>query len=234
MIIEKLPSHNKSEYVYDQIVKAIRSGQYKVGDRLPPELELAEMAGVSRTSVREALSALRLVGAIETKKGNGTFIKTCEFGFSAQKTRFDSNLNTFEILEARNVVEPAVAKLALEVLDDKGLEKIKAAFLEMELTVRRRAFRRYHEANKNFHSAIADATRNRSLIEYVHSLQVVFIDSEFGAKLRRRYLMEEDYVRQSVEVHREICKAFITGDGKSLVRAWKRHKESLESQLLGK
>ncbi len=234
MIIQKLTSHNKSEYVYDQIVKAITSGQYKVGDKLPPELELAEMAGVSRTSVREALSALRLIGAIETKKGNGTFIKASEFGFPHRKAKFDSNLNTFEILEARKVVEPAVAQLALEVLDDQRLRKIEEAFVEMELIARNRAFAQYHEANKNFHSAIADTTGNRSLIDYVYSLQVVFIDSEFGAKLRHRYLMKEEYVRESVEVHREICNAFIAGDSKRLAHAWKRHSESLESQLLGK
>lgn len=234
MAIEKLTSHNKSEYVYDQIVKAIQSGQYKVGDRLPAEIELAEMAGVSRASVREALSALRLAGVIETKKGNGTYIKADTFAFAAEKARFDTNMNTFEILEARRVVEPAVARLALEVLDERRLEKIQNAFLEMEQIVRKKAFERYHEANKNFHTAIADATENKSLITYVHSLQMVFLASEFGARLRRRYLTEEGYVTTSVAIHREICEAFITRDQSRLERAWTWHNEGLEKQLLGK
>ncbi len=234
MVIQKLTTHNKSEYVYDQIVKAIQSGQYNVGDRLPSELELAELAGVSRASVREALSALRLAGAIETKKGNGTFIKANTFGFAAEKARFDTNMNTFEILEARRVVEPAVARLALEVLNEKRLEKIQKAFYEMERTAQQKAFDRYHETNKNFHSAIADATENKSLITYIHSLQVVFLASEFGARLRRRYLTEESYVTASVAIHREICEAFTTHDKNRLERAWIRHNEGLENQLLGK
>ncbi len=233
MVIQKLTTHNKSEYVYEQIVKAIKSGEYKVGYKLPSEIELAEMAGVSRTSVREALSALRLIGAIETKKGNGTFIKSSEFSFQTEKARFDGELNTFEMLEARKVVEPAVAKLALEVLDDERLEKIQAAFLEMELKARGRIIE-YHEANKKFHLAIAAATGNRSLIDYLHSLQVVFIDSDFGSRLRHRYLMQEEYVSESVEIHREICNAFINRDEKQLKLAWEKHNKGLESQLLGK
>ncbi len=234
MVIQKLTSHNKSEYVYDQIVKAIQSGQYNVGDRLPAEIELAELAGVSRASVREALSALRLAGAIETKKGNGTFIKASTFGFAREKTRFDTNMNTFEILEARKVVEPAVAMLALEVLNQERLKKIQNAFGEMERVVQEKAFERYHETNKRFHSAIADATENKSLITYVHSLQVVFIASDFGARLRRRYLTEENYVKKSVAIHREICEALKTRDKQRLACAWTRHNEGLENQLLGK
>ncbi len=236
MVIQKLISCNKSEYVYDQIFKAIESGKYRIGDRLPPELELADMAGVSRASVREALSALRLAGVIETQKGNGTFVKASQGRRGRQKSivHFDGSLNIFEVLEARKVVEPAVAKLVLEVINDKQLEKIQNAFHEMEAKAKDKNFDGYHQANKRFHSAIVDATKNRSLIDYVYSLQVVFIDSEFGAKLRRMYLTDEEYVREAIDIHHEIYEALADHDEKRLDQAWKRHNESLESQLLGK
>lgn len=235
MVIEKLTSHNKSEYVYDQIAKAIESGQFGIGDRLPPELELAEMAGVSRASVREALSALRLVGVIETKKGNGTYIKANKFEINPEKlVKFDGGLNTFEMLEARRIVEPAVAKLALEVMDEKHLEKIKDAFDAMEIAAKQKNFESYHHANKLFHYAISDATKNKSLINYVHSLQNVFIDSDFGAELRHKYLTEEGYIKNSVDSHRKIYEAFVAQDGQLLDKAWQQHNEGLENQLLGK
>lgn len=235
MVFQKLTSHNKSEYVYGQIIQAIESGEFVVGDRLPPEMELAELSGVSRASVREALSALRLAGIIETKKGNGTFVKA---GISENKPEstaiFDRDLNTFEMLEARRVVEPAVAKLTLEVMDEKDLEKMKDTFESMEIAAKKKDFEAYHQANKHFHFVIAEASKNRSLSNYVRSLQVVFIDSDFGAELRHKYLTEEAYIKDSVDSHRLIYEAFVARDGQLLKKAWQKHNEGLENQLLGK
>ncbi|OEU54090.1 MAG: hypothetical protein BA862_10485 [Desulfobulbaceae bacterium S3730MH12] len=234
MAFKKLVSHNKSEYVYAQIIKEIKSGQYGLGDKLPSEMEIADQAGVSRASVREALSALRLIGVIETKKGNGTYVKSNKFAFETEDAAiFDHGANTFEILEARKVVEPVIAKLALEMIDKQHLEQIKVAIEAMEAEAGKNDFDSYHQANKRFHNAIAEATRNRSLINYVRSLQTVFIDSDFGAELRRRYLTEKAYVKDAIATHWEIYEAFVAGDEKLLDEAWKRHNEGVEKQLLG-
>ena len=58
-----------------QIAAAVQQEQFKVGDRLPPERTLAEELNVSRASVREALSALEILGIVESRTGNGTFVR---------------------------------------------------------------------------------------------------------------------------------------------------------------
>ncbi len=232
MAFKKLESPNKSEYVYTQIINEIESGQYDIGDKLPAETVIAELAGVSRASVREALSALRLVGVIETKKGDGTYIKADTFTVEG-RAHFGRGSNTFEVLEARRVVEPAIAILALEMIDDKHLEQIKLAVMAMEKEAQKNDFEAYHQANKRFHNAIAEVTRNRSLINYIRSLQTVFIDSEFGSKLRHQYLTEASYVKDALATHWAIYKAFVARDKKLLEEAWLKHNEGVEKQLLG-
>ncbi|RLB62902.1 MAG: hypothetical protein DRH08_11795 [Deltaproteobacteria bacterium] len=235
MAFKKLESHNKSEYVYAQIVEEIESGHYAIGDKLPSEHEIGELAGVSRASVREALSALRLVGVIETRKGNGTYVKASKLSMGENlHTDFDHGMNTFEVLEARKVIEPAVARLAMETMSDAHLEKIRLALEAMEKEAGNEDYDSYHRANKKFHEAIAEATRNTSLINYVRSLQSVFIESDFGAELRRKYLTEEAYVKDAVAVHWEIYNALVARNEKQLNVAYKKHNEGVEKQLLGR
>ncbi len=235
MAFEKLESHNKSEYVYIQIVKEIESGRYGIGDKLPSEQEIGELAGVSRASVREALSALRLVGVIETRKGNGTYVKSNKLNTGSEiLTGFDHGVNTFEVLEARKVIEPAVAKQALEMMTEAHLEKIHFALELMAGEAGNKDYDSYHRANKKFHEAIAEATHNTSLINYVRSLQSVFIESDFGAELRRRYLTEEAYVKDAVSVHQEIYAALAARNEKQLDEAYQKHNEGVEKQLLGR
>lgn len=78
-MFERLVSKKKSEHVVEQILEAIKSGRYGPGDKLPPEEEIAKLTGVSRPSVREALGALRLIGILETKVGDGTYVKNADW-----------------------------------------------------------------------------------------------------------------------------------------------------------
>jgi len=65
----------KGTYVAEQIMSAIEQGEYQIGDKLPSERAIAEQMKVSRNSVREALSALQKLGAIESRAGTGTYIR---------------------------------------------------------------------------------------------------------------------------------------------------------------
>ena len=64
------------EKVIEQVKDLVKSGELKSGDKLPPERDLSEQLQVSRTSIREALRALEMLGLVETKQGEGNFIKT--------------------------------------------------------------------------------------------------------------------------------------------------------------
>jgi len=69
MALERLPDINRPRHVIEGILSSIHDGSLKAGERMPSEAKLAELTGVGRTSVREALAALRLMGVVETHRG---------------------------------------------------------------------------------------------------------------------------------------------------------------------
>src|SRR4030042_2752670 len=64
----------KSSFIADQILGMINAGRYKVGSKLPSERTITEQMGVSRPSLREAISALQIVGILESRPGDGTYV----------------------------------------------------------------------------------------------------------------------------------------------------------------
>lgn len=100
--------------VGSQLRAAIVSGQYNVGDRLPPERDIAENFSVSRSVVREALIMLELEKLVEVRKGSGVYVvnvpEMSVGGESAAAT--DSGYGPFELLQARQLLESEVAAFA--------------------------------------------------------------------------------------------------------------------------
>ena len=107
-----------------RVVAMITERHLKPGDRLPPERELAQVMGVSRSSLREALRALSLLGVTEMRQGDGTYLTALDpdalmrpFGLVLALS--DGQLQ--ELFEARRVIEPGLAALAAERIDEETL-----------------------------------------------------------------------------------------------------------------
>jgi len=236
---KKLEHQKKREYVASQIMEAIRSGEFKVGDKLPSEQAMAESIGVSRPSVREALGALRIVGIIETINGVGTVVKKDEVEFLSERagTELSSILghegNTFEVLEARKVLEPAVAVYAIETMTEENLSHLEEILQHMAEAAKNKDYTEYHETNKRFHILIASSTQNSFLTRSVNSLLHLFTDSDFGAEMRRRYLTDSSYIVESLEVHRRIFECLKKRDKSGLLNAFEDHDRQVQKQLIG-
>ncbi len=106
----------------------IRNGELNAGQKLPPERIIAEQLGVSRPSVREAISALQIVGILETRPGDGTYVSRSsamdELTQQAMSVLEQSD-SPYEILQARKALEIGVIRLAIEMASDDDLLKIK-------------------------------------------------------------------------------------------------------------
>jgi GntR family transcriptional regulator, transcriptional repressor for pyruvate dehydrogenase complex len=119
--------------VYLEIVKQLRAmisaDDLKSGDKIPSERELSERLNVGRSSVREALRALELLGLIETRRGEGTFIRDFRgnqlvqllgtFILQDEKAKLD-------VIETKNLIEMDFLRLALTRADEKQLLKLKS------------------------------------------------------------------------------------------------------------
>jgi DNA-binding FadR family transcriptional regulator len=144
--------------IVESIESAINKGDYVPGSRLPPERELAERFNVSRPTIREAIIALEVRGKVEVKTGSGVYV--LESAISAAV----SEINAFELTQARALIEGEVAAMAAQTINDEELDE-----LEKSLTMMKEG-EDVHAADHLFHLTIASATRNAAMIQSIENL----------------------------------------------------------------
>lgn len=165
----------KTKRIYEEIVEQIRllvsEGQLKAGDRLPSERDLAEKLQVSRASVREALSALEMMGLLEIRSGEGTYIKQVNIDSVVAPLAWVLSMEkdiVLELLEVRKILETQAAVLAAERAESEELNDMNEAVEEMECDLK--MGRLGDTADLNFHYAIARATKNKILIRLMNAI----------------------------------------------------------------
>ncbi len=155
-----------SELVMKEILESIKSGDLKPGDKLPPERELTKMFGVGRSTLREAISALVLVGYLEVIQGRGTFLKI-DFQFVNLSALELSNVQTaasiIDLVEVREILECNAVKLAARRADSDDIRRISEVLARMKETVD--DIKRFAEHDFDFHITLAQATRNQMIFE---------------------------------------------------------------------
>ncbi len=128
-MFERLHSQKNYMQIARQIRNLIRDGTLKVGQQLPPERALVEQFGASRASIREALSALEMLGLIECRSGQGNYIKADGSTGTIDGEMLRTLLldhDPYEIFETRLELEPSMSALAAERATDEERDKLKA------------------------------------------------------------------------------------------------------------
>ena len=150
-------------------------GDWREGDRIPAERELCKLMGVGRASLREALKALEIMGMIETRVGQGTFVcHRSEFLSRPLLWSISGNDPTqaadwTELVEARRLMESELAALAAERATPEELAAIERHIESMEKAIDRPEV--FLEADLNFHLSIAEAGHNRLLFNAVQLIR---------------------------------------------------------------
>src|SRR5688572_15537739 len=107
MPLQAVENRRLYRQIADQIAALIERGEYKAGQRLPPERDLAKQLGVSRPSVREALIALEVEGYVEVRVGSGVYVVGPRTEDAAEPLSTDSG--PFELIRARWLIEAECA-----------------------------------------------------------------------------------------------------------------------------
>lgn len=219
--------------VASQLLGLIRSGTLKEGQKLPTESELKERFGVGRSTVREALNGLVLIGAIEVRHGQGAFVlpgrEIQEFGSAPADGggSLDSAIRESivqDVLEAREAIEVAIARHAAERATEHDLSVLRELLAAAEERVQREGAA--VEEGVRFHIAVAEAAKNPICTELV---QVIVGDLiERGDDLRDVL----DYSRWEVEAHRLLYDAIASGSGERAQREMTRHLADMRRILL--
>lgn len=165
----------QQQKIYEQIVEQIKvmisEGNLKPGDRLPAERVLAENLNVSRASLREALSALHLLGLLEIKSGEGTYIKQSDVNSIIQPLALLLMMERdtiFEILEVRKGLEVEAAGLAAMHATDDDIRNMMEIIEEMEKALQTSNLGEV--ADWKLHFAIAQASRNSLLLRFMNTI----------------------------------------------------------------
>jgi len=170
--VRALPRTTITEAAFEQLIEYVVKGIWKAGDRLPPERELCQQFGIARTSLREALKAMELVGMLDSRVGDGTFVcPRSEFLSRPLLWAFTGtdHEELSEIMEARMVVEETLAGFAAERASDEEIAAIGATLAQMREAIA--AGHSILESDMNFHLAVANAAHNEVLRNAVQLLR---------------------------------------------------------------
>lgn len=171
MILKPIRTPKIYEQIVDQIGQQIAQGQLKPGDRLPSERELVERFQVSRASIREAISALVMMGLIEVRSGEGSYIRKVNIESVVTPLAwmlFIEKNTDLELYETRKILEVQAAGLAAKRADENEINDMFEA-----LEIMRKNLKLHYlgeEADHHFHYAIAKATHNKILFRLMTTL----------------------------------------------------------------
>jgi GntR family transcriptional repressor for pyruvate dehydrogenase complex len=171
--LEQVPAttHRKrlGDFVFEKLLRAIKSGAYQPDERLPTEHELASEFQVSRPVVRDALQRLRHQGLIYSRRGSGSFVRSLgvrePLGFGQLENLSDLR----QCYEFRLTLEPQAAASAATRYDEKALARIAEALDLLRVATEQRRHR--EDADFMFHLAIAKASRNQYFATAMEALE---------------------------------------------------------------
>ncbi|MDO5752310.1 FadR/GntR family transcriptional regulator [Arthrobacter sp.] len=191
-----------------KIKDMIISGELAAGDRLPPEKELSEKLGLSRSSLREAVKALEIIRVLDVRRGDGTYVTSLEPKLLTEAMTFIVDLHQdetiLEIFEVRRMLEPAAAATAARLITAEQIATLRAT---MDNIDEQTSVESLVEHDLVFHGLITAAANNSYLESVLDSLS----SSTVRARIWRG-LTQEKAVDRTLSEHTAIIEALERGD----------------------
>lgn len=207
--------------------RAIETGAYSEGDRLPPERQLAETFKAARSTVRRALDRLEKDGLVSRRLGSGTFVGTSSIAGRRPADLVDE-LSPLQLIEARMAVEPFTARLAVLHATRRTLDEMESVLAHAEASIDDKdAFSKW---DGEFHLLIAHASGNPLLLGVYRQINHVRLHAQWDA-MKEKILTREvisTYGRQ----HRAILRAIHVRDAQLAQTLMGEHLETAREDLV--
>ena len=198
--------------VTDQAIASIKelivAGEFTAGTKLPREQDLAARLGISRNSLREAVRALALVGVLDTRVGDGTYVTSLDADMLLTGLGFVGDLleaeTLLEVHRVRRILEPAATGLAATRLTELDFAALESTLERMEVG---QSTQQFIDADTEFHRIITSASGNATLASLIQSLS--------GGMIRARLwrtMTDHDGVELTKQRHRDIYAALRARD----------------------
>ncbi len=207
-----VPVQKKRVYedISEQIQKQIEEGIWKEGDRMPGEIELANLFQVSRGSIREAIKSLQMMGVLEAKSGQGTYVSSNALQ-KIQDNRLTSMISDIQyrdqVLECRYMIEPQAAFVAAQICTEKDIEYLKDSYRQMLACSEEGDVAGMNQWGNRFHSYIVDMVDNEVLSAIYKSIEQQILDdleefvNESGSSVMLSYHEEHLALIEAFEEH---------------------------------
>lgn len=220
------------QQVRQWLLAMVASGQYAAGSKLPTERAVAERLGVPRSAVRNALAALEAEGVVTRLIGSGTFVAQPNAAAATSQMRPAllpaGDASPIEIMEARLLIEPRIAALAVAHATLSDFERMETCNRNAETSDDFEGFEHWDAA---LHQAIAEATHNRLIVGLYSAITRARDQADWGELKRRSFTAERrDLYR---EEHRLIVAALRARDAQNAETALLDHLRRVRQNLLG-
>jgi len=205
-----------------KMVTQLIRGTWGEGERIPAERELCQKLGVGRASLREALKALEIMGMIETRLGDGTYVcKRSEF-FSRPllwAIASSSEADARELIEARMLIEVELAGLAAVHANVEHLDELTAQLNRMIKA--KTDLEEFVQADVNFHLAIGRASSNSILMNALHLIRNLLQQWVLTA------VAEEGVPAKACAQHKRVLAAIKSKDAVAARKEMRRHLQDM-------
>lgn len=213
-MFERVDRKTLSNAVIDQVMEMVRSGKLRPGDQLPTEHKLSQVLGVGRSSVREALKALEVLGMIR-RDNEGSFVSE-EYPLDTLSQLLGTDLllrqlDAKHVYQARRILELELGALAAEYVTDQDIAKLEYLCERMEKTPVSDT-ESYVKLDRQFHTNISEVAGNPVLQRMWEIAYSMFLDLRQRAGLSR-----EDFILSN-ERHRTLVRALRRRDPQSVRR----------------
>jgi GntR family transcriptional repressor for pyruvate dehydrogenase complex len=233
LMFERLAGpERKSTLAAEQILGAIKAGALRVGDKLPSERELSDLMGVSRNSIREAISALSVAGVVQTRVGDGTYIapSTKQVTASGISSLQVLGIDVLDVWKAKQEIETLLLAEAIERVTDDDVQVLDGIIEHMAEAIHLGAYQGYSLSNISFHLRIAHIAAQPALKRAENFLlRITQRIYKLSDATTSDFLL--DHLYKSYMTHREILGVLRERKGADVSRVMKSHFDEVNRYL---
>lgn len=207
-----LRSKEIREQVFEQLLMKITMGEWKAGEKIPSENELAKAMGVSRLSVREAIQKLSALSIVETVRGKGTYV----LAFSANNyirsmtpMLYLSLSDIRSIVQYRKIIEIGIIDIIMQNIKKKDIDYLKKTLQKMIYFYEKKNFGKYKEYDVAFHMKMYEMTDNPFIIKISN-----IVKDSIGSAIEGA--LTDKGAKEGIEFHREIINCIEENDPERL------------------
>jgi GntR family transcriptional regulator, transcriptional repressor for pyruvate dehydrogenase complex len=224
-----LQKTNLSDHVVEEIKGRLMRGELKEGDRLPSHDLLSKELGVSRSTLREGLKNLTLMGILEMKPGQGTRIKSLSpssLMHNLAPSLLMDRATVSELMDARLVVELGTVSLACKSSDPSDIEEMERIIRQMEGYLQTKDYAGYSDLDLRFHFLMGHASKNKVLQRILEDIRGLL-----SQLLREVVLYLPGMAEKGNRYHKQILKALRDKDPKLADKAIRSHIASVAAAV---